>query len=256
MSRWLLILALLVTGLLPSQGCVVYTTPEHTVYSPVLSRPIIDCRYDPAYAQYYWYFEVQAADGDGDVMYVGVDVYDRYTGQYLETQDMFYVGGDEWNVQVYEQYSPFLECPVAGSFDFVFWAQDAYGNYVEVGAQGPQNNTPSYTGPALSYPYVECGWDPTWGDYYWYAEVAIQDPNGLSDITEASLWIYLAGGQQPVEGWQLFYDSAAQIWYSTFWQSESYYLDCRYPANFGYQFTATDRSGQMGYVNAPSVSVY
>ena len=255
MKRWFMTLVLLLAGIIP-QGCVVYAVDEPMVYAPSLSRPLVDCLYDPAYAEYYWYLEVQASDPDNDVVAVGMDLYDAYSGAYLETQNLYYVGGSTWNVQVYETYSRYLDCPYAGAFDYVYWAQDSYGNYVEISTPGPGNTTPTYTGPVLSAPYVECGYDATYADYYWYAEVFIDDAQGPGDLTGANLMIYLAGGAQPVEQWPLYYDAASGVWWREFMQGQSYYLDCRYPQNFGFQFTATDRAGQLGYVNAASVVVY
>lgn len=252
MFRSIVALFALLFGVFTSSGCVVYDSgsPPPKAYPPVLNAPYVGCDWDPVYSDYFWYFEVQASDPDHDLAQVGVDVFDR-SGRYLESWELVPAGGNTYTATIYEYYSASLSCPYGGEFQVVFWGRDHAGYETRIDA-------PRYTNdaPVLSQPYVECGWDSYYGQSYWYFDVAIWDPQGVADIYDAAVWIYYAGGTQPVEAFDLFFDPSVGTWYTTVYEQYSAVLDCRYPGSFGFQFTAQDYAGNLSYVNATSVYAY
>lgn len=82
-------------------GCVVYSDgdPNGDVvvvdsspnFSPYITWADAGCFYDAAYRDDIWYFEAAVDDGNGplDVVAVYADVYDSYTGQWVETFELF-----------------------------------------------------------------------------------------------------------------------------------------------------------------------
>lgn len=253
MLRSFILIFAIAFGAVLSPGCIYVDDDggDHPIsHAPTLYSPYVGCDWDPYYADSFWYFEVGASDVDGDLAMVGVDIYDR-GGRYLESWELAPTGGG-FAVTVYEYYSSYLNCTYGGDFEFTFWAQDYQGNLSQIPGYG--GSTPSYA-PTVRSPYVECGWDSYYGDYYWYFDADIRDPQGMGDITEAVVWIYWAGDSQPAEAYDLFYDSSIGRWYSTVYEYYSGVLDCRYPGSYGFQFTATDRQGNLSYANSPSVYV-
>lgn len=107
------------------QGCVVYAGPPRQ--GPVDAIPYITyadagCYYDavtpdnPAgYNDYVWWFEADAYDDDGteDVMQVYADVYDDYTGEWVDGFDLAPDGGATW-FSAWVGSSTYLDCTWPG----------------------------------------------------------------------------------------------------------------------------------------------
>ncbi|MEL6349674.1 MAG: hypothetical protein AAFV53_41605 [Myxococcota bacterium] len=128
--------ALLGVAALTLSGCVVYSdggvggggggaTPFN--FSPFVSYADAGCYYDGAYQDNIWYFEADVDDGDGplDITQVYADVYDGYTGQYIETFELYptndpYIWFSDWL-----EYSTYLDCYYRG-YEVDIVAYDAY----------------------------------------------------------------------------------------------------------------------------------
>ena len=129
--------ALIALGMLAFPGCVVYSSggggggggtvyPEPN-YAPYINYGDAGCYYDPGYRDDIWYFEADVSDGNGplDVVAVYADVYDGFTGQWVESFELYptndpyiwfsdWLGGTTW-----------LDCFYRG-YEVDFVAYDAY----------------------------------------------------------------------------------------------------------------------------------
>lgn len=95
--------------------------------------------------------------------------------------------------------------------------------------------------PLLTDPYVKCGYNV---DEYWFFSVLVWDESTES----VQVGIY-SEALVEVESHELMYNGYG--WETTVFDSQV--LDCRYPAMYGYHFTALDSDGNSSYVNATTV---
>lgn len=108
--------ALLLALALP--GCVVYTDGPPLGdgnHAPELTYTDAGCYWDPYYADYVWYFEADADDAEGalDVEMVYADVYDDYTGEWVDGFDLLPDQGITW-FSAWVGGSTYLDCTWAG----------------------------------------------------------------------------------------------------------------------------------------------
>lgn len=98
--------------------------------SPVVTAPYVECGYDPAYAQSYWYFSADVYDpqGLGDIRDAEVRIFWAGGAAPIESFDIFYDATYGWYTTVYEQYSAVLDCRTPGNYGFQFVAEDYEGN--------------------------------------------------------------------------------------------------------------------------------
>lgn len=120
-----------------SSGCAIYTDSPDVVhvekesynYAPEAYLVEAGCYWDSYYGDYVWYFDAEVDDpnGWGDVMEVWADVYDEYTGEwidsfYLEPMDEFYwtsawLQGSTWLDYYYPYYVvDFVPYDYAGAY--------------------------------------------------------------------------------------------------------------------------------------------
>ena len=96
-------------------GCVVYTDPPHREpnYAPELTYADAGCYWDYNYGDYVWYFDADATDpnGAGDVVAVYADVYDDYTGEWIDGFDLVWEGGITW-YSAWVGSTTYLDCTV------------------------------------------------------------------------------------------------------------------------------------------------
>jgi len=120
---------------LATSGCVVYSddAPGNVVvgpepnFAPYVLGADAGCYYDAAYYDDIWYFEASVDDGNGplDVTAVYADVYDSYTGQWVETFELYptadpYIWFSDWLGS-----STYLNCFYRG-YEVDIVAYDAY----------------------------------------------------------------------------------------------------------------------------------
>lgn len=101
MNKTPAILVLASLALSATQGCVVYTSDEDPGQvvvvdpgpnlSPHINWADAGCFYDPGYRDDIWYFDADVGDGNGplDVIAVYADVYDVYTGYWVESFELY-----------------------------------------------------------------------------------------------------------------------------------------------------------------------
>lgn len=104
--------ALIALAALATSGCVVYSDdgPSDVIVvepggnvAPYILSADAGCYYDGAYRDDIWYFEADVDDGNGplDVAAVYADVYDSYTGAWVETFELYptndpYIWFSDW----------------------------------------------------------------------------------------------------------------------------------------------------------------
>ena len=115
-----------------SSGCVIYAVDSDTT-APVSRAPSIEwaeagCYWDPYYADNIWYFEADVRDPTGvqDVNEVYADVYDNWSGQWVDSFELFPLDNYTW-FSDWLEYSTYLDCYYR---DYVvdFVAYDYAGN--------------------------------------------------------------------------------------------------------------------------------
>lgn len=89
------------------------------------------------------------------------------------------------------------------------------------------DDTVNYT-PTVLDAEAGCYFDSYYYDDIWYFEAAVDDLNGVYDVTTVWADVYdeYAGGQY-VESFELFPTADPHIWFSD-WLGSSTYLDCYY----------------------------
>ncbi|MSP57103.1 MAG: hypothetical protein EXR69_16120 [Myxococcales bacterium] len=115
-------------GIWALPGCVVYTSPHHKAANSAPSITYADagCYWDAAsgnnpdgYNDYVWWFEADVYDDDSgddggdDVMMVYADVYDEYTGEWVDGFDLLPDGGVTW-FSAWVGSSTYLDCSWPG----------------------------------------------------------------------------------------------------------------------------------------------
>lgn len=130
--------ALLALAGLALSGCVVYSSGgaggagggSAFNYSPYINWADAGCYYDAAYQDDIWYFQAEVSDGDGplDVVEVYADIYDSFTGQWIESFELYptddpYVWFSDWL-----QYSTYLDCMYRG-YEVDLVAYDSFQAY-------------------------------------------------------------------------------------------------------------------------------
>jgi hypothetical protein len=96
-------------------------------YAPTVEWADASCYWDGAYHDYVWWFEADIADGNGldDVRSVTADVYDGWTGEWLDVFELDYDGGNTW-FSAWQGRSTYLDCEY---YDYIvdFEAADGQG---------------------------------------------------------------------------------------------------------------------------------
>jgi hypothetical protein len=124
---------LAVLPLFLSTGCLVYSGGGHGKQSsPKNEAPLVEwadasCYWDEAYRDDVWWFEADVADADGlgDVVAVYADVYDGFSGEWVDAFELFYDGGNTW-YSAWQGRSTYLDC---GYYDYIvdFVPEDVVG---------------------------------------------------------------------------------------------------------------------------------
>lgn len=122
--------ALAILSTLSLAGCVVYGGghPSGNGYdeAPYISYADASCYWDDGYGDFVWWFQADVEDPENNVVSVTTDVYDQYTGQWVDAFELYYDGGNTW-FSAWQGYSTYLDCEYYQySVDFV--AEDASGN--------------------------------------------------------------------------------------------------------------------------------
>jgi len=107
------LLSLLSLVSLLTSGCIVYTDPPlpEPNRAPELVYADAGCYWDYSYGDYVWYFDADATDpnGAGDVIAVYADVYDDYTGEWIDGFDLLPEEGITW-YSAWVGSTTFLDC--------------------------------------------------------------------------------------------------------------------------------------------------
>lgn len=107
------LLSLLSLVSLLASGCIVYTDPPlpEPNRAPELAYADAGCYWDYSYGDYVWYFDADATDpnGAGDVIAVYADVYDDYTGEWIDGFDLLPEEGITW-YSAWVGSTTFLDC--------------------------------------------------------------------------------------------------------------------------------------------------
>lgn len=107
--------------------------------------------------------------------------------------------------------------------------------------------------PYIDYAYAECSWDPSYGDYVWWFEADVDDPDGPGDIESVWADVYFADdGTLADGGFELLYYQG--ITYDSAWIGSSTYLDCTWPGYF-VELTAYDYAGAYDVVSVDPVHI-
>ena len=121
-------LTLLVLGALLT-GCEVYTTSD---MGPVDRAPWFNyaesgCFWDGRYGDDFWYFYADVDDPEGpmDVVDVVADVYDNWSGEWIDGFDLAPLNAYEWYSE-FPSHVTWLDC-FYRDYDVVFTAFDSYG---------------------------------------------------------------------------------------------------------------------------------
>ncbi|MFT4979649.1 MAG: hypothetical protein ACI8S6_005561 [Myxococcota bacterium] len=128
--------AIIALAAFTTSGCVVYSdvdepgpvvnqpTPN---FSPYINSADAGCYYDAGYRDDIWYFEADVDDGNGplDVVAVYADVYDGYTGQWVETFELYPTNNAHIWFSDWLGSSTWLDCYYRG-YEVDIIAYDAY----------------------------------------------------------------------------------------------------------------------------------
>jgi hypothetical protein len=119
----------LAAALLAAPACVIYDTdgpPVARNSAPFFTYADAACGWDDYYRDDVWFFEADVDDYDGpaDVVAVYADVYDDYTGEWVDGFELYPEAGITWS-SAWVGSSTYLEC---GYPDYVvdFTAYDTF----------------------------------------------------------------------------------------------------------------------------------
>ncbi len=109
-------------------GCIVYADepgPRPLNDAPEITYADASCGWDDYYWDDVWFFDADVADADGDVVEVFADVYDAYSGQWVDGFPLDWEVGGTWS-SAWVGSSTYLAC---GYPDYVvdFTAIDSFG---------------------------------------------------------------------------------------------------------------------------------
>jgi len=91
--------------------------------------------------------------------------------------------------------------------------------------------------PYITWAEAGCYWDGYGGDYVWYFEADVDDPDGPGDVIAVYADVYDDWSGDWIDGFELYwYDGIT--WFSDWWESSTW-LDCSYPYNV-VEFSAYD----------------
>ena len=129
-------LALAPLPLLLSAGCLVYSggggggggsSKSPSNEAPLVQWADASCYWDEGYRDAVWWFEADVVDSDGldDVVAVYADVYDGFTGEWVDAFELYYDGGNTW-YSAWQGRSTYLDCDY---YDYVvdFQPEDVVG---------------------------------------------------------------------------------------------------------------------------------
>lgn len=121
-------------------GCFVYADTPHSTpnAAPAIVYADAGCYPDDYYHDFVWYFDADVEDWDGanDVSEVYADVYDDWTGEWIDGFELFPEGGVIW-YSSWVGNSTYLDCTYTGyvvdftAFD-IFGASDVVSVYPAV----------------------------------------------------------------------------------------------------------------------------
>ena len=136
------------------------------------------CEYDATYHDYYWEFQAEVDDADGlsDIYLVDVAFYDAYTGDLVDSLELFEEHGGIWGAWTWERETT-LYC--GDAYDVVFYVEDWAGNSDSLFL------TDTASAPAIRESPVD-----TWVDCYdagveeWLFEfqAVVNDADGFTDV--------------------------------------------------------------------------
>ncbi len=102
-------------------GCIFVDVDE----PPRIDWAEATCGYDAGYRDWVWTFEAHAWDEDGDLAFVDADVYDEYSGAWLDSFPLESEPGRTW-FSAWLERTTRLYCGDPYIIDFV--AEDGLGN--------------------------------------------------------------------------------------------------------------------------------
>jgi len=107
------------TALLLSTGCYLSTGGgggKSHGNGPVNEAPLVEwadasCYWDKGYRDDVWWFEADIVDADGldDVVAVYADVYDGFSGEWVDAFELYYDGSNTW-YSAWQGRSTYLDC--------------------------------------------------------------------------------------------------------------------------------------------------
>ena len=95
--------------------------------APTITYADASCYWDRGYDDYVWYFEADVDDWDGTVEVAGVyaDVYDQWTGEWVDAFELYPEAGITW-YSAWVGQTTYLDCEYY-NYTVEFTAEDVYG---------------------------------------------------------------------------------------------------------------------------------
>ncbi len=122
----------LLAALMALPGCVIYSSGGGgggggADYAPYVDWADASCYWDRYYDDNVWWFEADVYDenGKGDIEAVYADVYDGWTGEWVDAFELYPDGGAVW-FSAWQERSTYLDCAY---YDYIvdFVAVDSSG---------------------------------------------------------------------------------------------------------------------------------
>ena len=101
--------------------------PPAANHAPRVDSAEAGCYWEPAVGDYLWYFDAFTSDPDGwaDVVEVYADVYDSWSGAWVDSFELYPLGRYEWYTD-WPQHQTYLDC-LYPDYEVDFSAYDSWG---------------------------------------------------------------------------------------------------------------------------------
>ena len=98
-----------------------------------------------------------------------------------------------------------------------------------------------------------CYWDGAYGDYVWYFEAWVDDPDSVYDVTEVTAIVYDASPYAvAIQSFELYRTADPHVWFSD-WLGSTTRLGCYY-AGYDVDIIASDSYGWDDVLAVPVVT--